>query len=68
MKLMDQVVKVCKLGHGAGCCRYLASDPSGFICAKNDEKLKHTIDKRTDMNAKGDNCNGFREGAANESR
>lgn len=52
---------VCKIGQGADCCKYMVVGGDGFGCAKDkgNEGFKHAIDSRTDMNAKGDNCEGW---------
>lgn len=55
---MNKYVRdICKAGQGAACCRYLAASAEGIICLKLDS-LKPTIDARTDMIAKSDNCDG----------
>lgn len=59
----DHLMKVCKIGQGAKCCRYVIVCPSkGIVCAKNpgEEKIKRMLDLRVAiMNAKGDNCKGW---------
>jgi len=54
----EQLYKVCKPGQGANTCRYIVVGAEGFECAKH-TSLRGTIDKRTDMHAKGDNCIGL---------
>lgn len=49
--------KICLLGHGEKCCKYLTAGQHGFYCAKLDEKLKQQIDMLK-LVAKGDNCPG----------
>ena len=49
----------CKIGQGADCCKYLLAGSNGFECGKLTE-LRATIDARTDMNAKADNCDGIK--------
>ena len=52
---------ICGLGKGEGCCAFLAAGSKGFECLKGGS-LEHTIRERLaieDMNAKGDNCNGY---------
>lgn len=56
------VDRVCKMGHGAACCRYLAAGPRGLECLKLTPMLKKIIDERSAaglMGAKGDNCDGL---------
>ena len=48
----------CKIGQGAACCRYLTIGPRGWSCEKL-SPLAAVIDRREDMNAKGDNCSGL---------
>ncbi len=50
--------KVCKPGQGAKTCRYVAVSADGFECAKH-TILRKTIDSKTDMIARGDNCIGL---------
>lgn len=49
--------KVCKIGQAAACCKYLCVG-KGWCCAKLVPELRAQIDPRTDMSAKGDNCEG----------
>lgn len=49
--------KVCLVGHGAECCKYVLCGAGGFECAKGTPYAAH-LDSRKDMSAKGDNCNG----------
>ena len=58
----DFVKDTCKLGKGAECCKYLLMGPGGWECAKINPRIKVHIDRRSDMNAKGDNCPGFNVG------
>lgn len=59
---LEHVKKICKIGYGDKCCRYLS-------CGKEFECLKHTyikciLDERVKnktINAKGDNCEGIRK-------
>ena len=60
-KLGAYVDRVCKLGMGQSCCRYLAAGPSGLECLKL-TPLKRAIDERFAagrMVASGDNCDGL---------
>lgn len=54
----EHTMKVCKIGQGAACCRYLTMSPSGWSC----EKLSMAgtvIDRRVEkMTAQADNCEG----------
>lgn len=52
------VEKVCKIGQGAACCRFLVGGPKGFECGKMYPELVAQIEARTDMMAKADNCPG----------
>ena len=49
--------KVCLVGQGADCCKYILGGSTGFECAKHGP-LAATLEARTNMIAKGDNCNG----------
>lgn len=54
------VKTVCKPGHGAETCRYLAVDALGWDCLKL-TSYKNYLDNRVasdTMVAKGDNCPG----------
>lgn len=55
--MVDHVKNVCKIGRGADCCKYLTVGSNGFECAKL-TSLKLAIDRRDNMNAKSDNCEG----------
>jgi hypothetical protein len=60
---IDKVFKVCKIGQGKECCRYLAAGINGFLCLKLTEGKKN-LDKRVsegNINAQGDNCEGESE-------
>jgi hypothetical protein len=59
MKL-QQAMKVCKLFTGSTCCKYLCTREGTFICGKDDPHIKAQIDRRTNMNAQGDNCDGLK--------
>lgn len=51
---------VCKIGHGAQCCRYLTMSARGWCCEKNTD-LAAVIDARVaagTFTARGDNCDG----------
>jgi hypothetical protein len=53
--------KICKIGQGADCCRYLGCGKDGFECLKNTE-LQGILDKRAEdksMSAQADNCAGY---------
>ena len=43
----DHVIKVCKIGQGHECCRYLLAAPAGFECAKmaDDSPVRSLEDK-----------------------
>jgi hypothetical protein len=59
----EMLKKICKIGAGKECCRYLACGAGGFECLKN-SSLKAIMDKRVNegtMNAQGDNCDGFED-------
>lgn len=54
------VTRVCQIGNGEACCRYLTAGGQGFECAKH-TGLRATLDNRAamgDMVAQSDNCNG----------
>lgn len=53
----EHVRTVCLLGQGTGACRYLTSGRNGWSCEKL-SYLASQINCRTDMIAKGDNCEG----------
>ena len=59
----DFVERVCKLGQGHACCRYLVVDPhQGLQCIKLDAQFKRALDERVAMGlmvARGDNCEGM---------
>lgn len=57
----DYVEQTCKLGQGEDICAFLMMT-EGFECAKGTE-VEPVIRQRLDlgtMNAKGDNCEGWR--------
>ena len=56
----EKLKAVCKIGHGASCCRYLTCGAKGFECAKNTPigKLLDNRAKAGTMTAQGDNCDG----------
>lgn len=62
-QLTDHVKKICRLGQGLSCCRYLLEGKLGFECAKVDRKKKLQVDLDWEINkvhtARGDNCAGI---------
>ena len=57
----EHMQKVCKIGQGKECCRYLTVSMVGFECEKGGE-LAAILDKRVAQNemvAQGDNCEGI---------
>lgn len=53
----EHVEKVCKIGQGKNCCRYLLFG-MGFECGKTGP-LKGVIDSKVEyMTAQSDNCEG----------
>lgn len=53
-------LRVCKIGQGAACCRYLVLKPP-TCCAKG-TSMQPLLDARVaagKMNAQGDNCPGY---------
>lgn len=61
-KAKAHIKKVCKMGQGASCCKYLVMGTKGFECMKTDPKNKKVIDDNwatTPHVAQGDNCPGF---------
>lgn len=56
----EHIEKVCKIGQGADCCKYLLFSKV-FECAKVNKNDKEVIDenwKTTKHVAQGDNCEG----------
>ena len=56
----DYLTKICKIGQGAACCRYIVAGGNGISCAKL-TGLKTTIDQRVadgKFTATSDNCEG----------
>ena len=53
----EKIHDVCKIGQGALCCKYLLVSSDGFHCGKNSE-FRNILQNRTNMVAKGDNCEG----------
>lgn len=54
--------KICKVGQGLDCCRYVGSGENGIECLKVDEKFKKIVDKRVKdgkFTAISDNCRGL---------
>jgi hypothetical protein len=49
---------ICRIGQKEKCCKYLMIDEDGLFCAKHEEQCAKWVNKRTDMVAKGDNCDG----------
>ncbi len=60
--MSEHVGKVCRIGQGHECCRYLMMGTKGFECAKVAEiGVKALLDQRVaeeTMTARGDNCDG----------
>lgn len=57
----NNLIKVCKIGYGSACCKYLVVGHQGFECMKTDATNKATIDKNWETVshvAQGDNCEG----------
>lgn len=55
--------RVCKIGQGHACCRYLTISGGGWNCEKHSD-LGRYLDQRVaaeNMNARGDNCPGLLE-------
>jgi len=62
--------RVCRIGEGHACCRYVTMDGDGFDCAKHGEFRAH-LDHRVSMetiNARGDNCPGLGAGISADKR
>jgi hypothetical protein len=56
----EWTVRVCKIGQGAACCRYLTMHPHGWSCEKHGGLRAH-LDMRVaagTIRARGDNCAG----------
>ena len=57
------VHRVCLIGHGSACCRYLVLGSKGFECAKL-SSLRQVLDTKADAGsilAVGDNCDGNKD-------
>lgn len=54
----EQLHKMCKPGQGVKTCRYIVAGADGIECAKH-TSLRGTIDNKTDMTARGNNCIGL---------
>ena len=55
--------RVCRIGQGNACCRYLVVGSGGFECAKF-SSLRQTLDNRVaagSITAIGDNCDGNKD-------
>lgn len=55
----EHLLNTCKYRQN-GCCKYIVffQQPANFFCVKKVEELKQKIDT-SNMNAKGDNCEGL---------
>jgi len=53
----EHLNEVCRVGQRAACCKYVVCGADGFKCAKNTH-LAAAINRRVNMSAKSDNCNG----------
>ena len=56
----DRVKKICKIGEGSRCCRYLMAGKDGFECAHS-TPLAKVLDDRAEaktMIATSINCDG----------
>lgn len=51
------LTEVCRVGQRAACCKFVVCGANGFKCAKNTH-LALAINRRENMSAKSDNCNG----------
>ena len=62
MKITEEhLKKICRIGQGNKCCRYITVGPKGFACVKHTSTSKY-LDSRVrnnDMVAQGDNCDGY---------
>lgn len=58
---MTVISKICQIGQGAKCCRYIMLDKDGFFCAKSDPSSKMLVDSNWNetKSAQGDNCEGL---------
>lgn len=57
----QHILKVCKIGQGTQCCRYLNMGPEGWGCAKVKPEEKMIFDRswaNDDHVSQGDNCEG----------
>ena len=58
----ETLLRICKIGRGVACCRYIVSGGNGFECAKHEPDLNRQINERVNEGlfvARGDNCKGL---------
>lgn len=66
---IQHVKKICKIGEGSRCCRYLVAGKGGFECAKLVPSLSKVLDTRVEaktMVATAINCDGYTEQSLNK--
>ena len=57
----EQLEKICLMGQGNACCRYILGGRDGITCGKH-TSLRETIDYKVaagTFTARGDNCEGL---------
>lgn len=69
----SHIRKVCKIGHGGDCCKFLTVGTSGFECAKNHPAVASHIIMYWDIAnpphvAQGDNCEGVPDASLNDKK
>ena len=57
----EELMKICKVGQGSDCCRYVGFDKFGSVCLKNTDLAKVIDRKVNEMSAKSINCDGKKE-------
>ena len=55
----ERLKKICKMGQGASCCRYMTADGEGIKCAKNTSWARIIDERIATMTTKSDNCEGL---------
>ncbi len=73
IKIPNAHLKVCQIGCGNKCCRYIGLTVDGYVCVKNtpikeniDLQVERAIQGKGKFTARGNNCEGF--GQLNETQ